>query len=556
MAARTTAPLEARAASHENPRVDELTEAEASRAGPGTTRDPTPCSGLSSPAASDCPPDSGHGDSGHGSPGRGLGHGGSGPSGETGERHAGAERRPAGPAPLDSDHPATSEGTTWWVPGSRRLRLSPAVPRLLRGATALQLGTGERARLLSGLRTEDWRTISLLERGISRSALAVDVRRRAGDLSRALRLVLLLAEADSIVPDTAAEPADPAGPGADEAAGPDTAGPDTAGQTTSSESVAPSPPTGVAARRLRSEAAVWAGVWPRSRSHPPEPSWSARERVGHRTGRLVAVVGGGGLGSVVATCLASSGVGQVWQDDGDPVTAADVLPGGPTADDVGRATTTATAAAVRRVAGFAPGVRGGPRPDLVVVVHRGAADATATHELVQEDVPHLSLVLREDDVAVGPLVIPGRSPCLHCLDQHRCDADPQWAEALRQLLAAPAALRTVVPALALTAAGVASLLALSHLDGRSFAPAGAAARVALPDGTVTWRSWHPHPRCGCVAVPISPPAQDDARATPRGEQLPVAELRHSANGRRRCHARRWRGGARVPVDLRGATMTA
>ena len=35
---------------------------------------------------------------------------------------------------------------------------------------------------------------------------------------------------------------------------------------------------------------------------------------------------------------------------------------------------------------------------------------------------------------VGPLVIPGRSACLHCLDLARAERDPAWPQVLAQII--------------------------------------------------------------------------------------------------------------------------
>ena len=43
------------------------------------------------------------------------------------------------------------------------------------------------------------------------------------------------------------------------------------------------------------------------------------------------------------------------------------------------------------------------------------------------------MVLDEDLIRVGPLVISGLTPCLTCLDLHRTDWDPAWPVLLSQL---------------------------------------------------------------------------------------------------------------------------
>ena len=40
--------------------------------------------------------------------------------------------------------------------------------------------------------------------------------------------------------------------------------------------------------------------------------------------------------------------------------------------------------------------------------------------------PHLAVSVQQYGYQVGPLVVPGATPCLGCLDRHRGDSDPGW----------------------------------------------------------------------------------------------------------------------------------
>ena len=344
------------------------------------------------------------------------------------------------------------------------MRLAPSLVRPLRGSTALQLGCGPGARVLDGLGPADWRGVTLLGRGLSRAALLEDARRHGDDEARRARLLQLLGAAGALVVD------------------------------------GPLPPHDAAAVRLRAEASAWA------RYGSSVPPGAARSPT-HRSSATVAVVGGGGLGAAVSAGLAAEGVGTVALLDDQVVAAVDVVPGGPTSGDVGRRLAHAAAEAVHRVS---PGARTAcpPRPDLVVLLGAGALDAAGVQHLVQDDVPHLGVLVRDDDVVVGPVVLPGRSACLHCLDLHRCDVDlhrcdvdPLWPGVLRQLVTdRPTARPVPVPALTQVAAGITALMALAQLDGRGTAP-GSTATVSLPFGAVRWGRWAPHARCGCVGLP-------------------------------------------------------
>ncbi|MFI7588335.1 hypothetical protein ACIB24_14795 [Spongisporangium articulatum] len=184
-------------------------------------------------------------------------------------------------------------------------------------------------------------------------------------------------------------------------------------------------------------------------------------------------------------------------------------------DDVLRTLSGAGIGTVERVRGRAH--LGLNRPDLVVLVEPGVADAPATDVLVSADVAHLSVVVREAEVLVGPLVVPGDGPCLRCLDLHRTDRDGVWPRTVEQLLAErsrrPAAWCVEETALSTLGAGLAAVQVLTFLDGRALdgvgppAARGATLEVTLPDGLAARRPWGVHPRCGCTRLPGVPGAR-------------------------------------------------
>ena len=99
---------------------------------------------------------------------------------------------------------------------------------------------------------------------------------------------------------------------------------------------------------------------------------------------------------------------------------------------------------------------------------------------------------------IGPLVVPGRTSCLHCADLHRCDRDPAWPALSAQLAGSG---RTWVPSevavCALTAA-ITAIQALSFLDGEQPATADGTLEITLPDWRVRRRHWPRHANCGCA----------------------------------------------------------
>jgi len=240
-----------------------------------------------------------------------------------------------------------------------------------------------------------------------------------------------------------------------------------------------------------------------SLAHPDGDGWPVLVR---RARASAVVAGGSRTGLALALLLASAGVGTVVAEDDAPVAPGDLSPGGYRPDHLGRPRGTC---AGELVAAASPGTATAPagegrwRPDVVVLVGAGALDPARTDALVRERVPHLPVLWRESAAVVGPLVRPGESTCLRCVDLHRADRDPQWPRVAAQVSAAlpggPA--RPEEASLAALAAALAGAAVLAQLDGVP-APAAldATLEAALPEGAVAQRPWTPHPACGCTWV--------------------------------------------------------
>jgi bacteriocin biosynthesis cyclodehydratase domain-containing protein len=241
------------------------------------------------------------------------------------------------------------------------------------------------------------------------------------------------------------------------------------------------------------------------------PERSARRRAE----AVVAVSGDGPLAVGVAAGLALAGVGTVYASaaPGGPVRSRDLGTGLVDADR-GRPRADALLDVVRRVA---PGVRTGsaprrPPPDLCVLADAAAPDPVQVAELHLERVAHLPVRLRDGTGVVGPLVLPGRSACLGCLELHRRARDPGWPAITAQLMHREGSGDPEV-ASATAALGVAQVLAV--LDGAACRVAppegdraaaggappvlGATLELDLAEGTLLRRPWTAHPGCTCGA---------------------------------------------------------
>jgi hypothetical protein len=139
-----------------------------------------------------------------------------------------------------------------------------------------------------------------------------------------------------------------------------------------------------------------------------------------------------------------------------------------------------------------------PLPDLAILVGQQRPDLAAW--LVRAGVAHLAVAADEAIGVVGPLVRPGRTACLRCLDLTRAALDPAWPLILAQLAG-----RVVVPsacdaALAAAVAAQAAAQALTFLDRvpRPGPAENGTLELVLPAWQWRRRTWPPHSSCECA----------------------------------------------------------
>jgi hypothetical protein len=226
-----------------------------------------------------------------------------------------------------------------------------------------------------------------------------------------------------------------------------------------------------------------------------------------RQSASVRVYGAGPVGSEIASLLTASGVGRVVCTGLlGPAMPHPAVPGRPRSQRRGGtppATRGGTAPATRGSSSPLPPVprkrRGGagPRPDLAVLTDGYPAELPA--QLVAARVPHLAASAREAIGVVGPLVLPGESACLTCVELARSDRDPAWPFILAQLAgqaAQPVACAaTLVTAVA--AQAVSQLLSCLDLAQPAQAVINATLELVSPSWQWRRRSWPRHGQCRC-----------------------------------------------------------
>ena len=133
-----------------------------------------------------------------------------------------------------------------------------------------------------------------------------------------------------------------------------------------------------------------------------------------------------------------------------------------------------------------------PTTDTVsIVLVQGAVAAAQLHPHLREDRPHLPVGFEPGGFTVGPLVVPGRTPCLSCRDGHARDRDPSWPLVHTQLSGDDRSPPTA--AAIVTAASFAARIIADDSGG-----AGRWIRVGADDRRV-WRSVRFHEECRCRA---------------------------------------------------------
>jgi hypothetical protein len=119
--------------------------------------------------------------------------------------------------------------------------------------------------------------------------------------------------------------------------------------------------------------------------------------------------------------------------------------------------------------------------------------------LLRSQLPHLAVSADEAIGVVGPLVLPGRSACLRCLDLTRAERDPAWPLILAQLASRatnPAACDAVLAA-AVAAQATAQVLAVIDRGPAAAASVNGTLELVLPGWRWRRRTWPTHPRCDC-----------------------------------------------------------
>jgi hypothetical protein len=112
---------------------------------------------------------------------------------------------------------------------------------------------------------------------------------------------------------------------------------------------------------------------------------------------------------------------------------------------------------------------------------------------------HIVVRVVDGRIVVGPLVVPGRTACLRCLDCHLVDIEPEHYAVLHRYAHTPRedGHGDRLPAVTRHLAVAWALHDLAaHLDGQT--PVTLSSTLALGESGLECTSWHRHPECACA----------------------------------------------------------
>jgi hypothetical protein len=213
-----------------------------------------------------------------------------------------------------------------------------------------------------------------------------------------------------------------------------------------------------------------------------------------------------GAGLMLTLGLAAAGVGRVVTHDQSKVETRDLGPnaypsqllGKPKIEAV-RALLASSPNPMKMVAGHKLTPRNLESIDCAALIAQQAIEPRRYVQWLNRDVPHLALTFDSDHASVSPLIVPGRGPCLFCLEQARIEADPAWPVVLSQLVTNTNRLDDA--ASRLFCSGLAVQKILTHLDDcggfQQTKQELVGYQLDHSTGSVTEFTWGEHSACSC-----------------------------------------------------------
>lgn len=149
--------------------------------------------------------------------------------------------------------------------------------------------------------------------------------------------------------------------------------------------------------------------------------------------------------------------------------------------------------------------------DLAVQLSWGFPDPLVAASAMRRNIAHLPVVAGNDYIEIGPLVVPGLTPCVACVSNHRREFYPDMLEHAVSLLEVE--FPRLETSLATAGAALAGSMALAFLDHRAIA-SGQVTRVDV-DGGIEVMTYDTHPDCACCELPMDIEVPEEPRFSRR-----------------------------------------
>lgn len=169
-------------------------------------------------------------------------------------------------------------------------------------------------------------------------------------------------------------------------------------------------------------------------------------------------------GLVLAKALAASEIGVLLTLDQVRVGEADCLPLGHPKSAIGlpRATSAKQQLDTTELQFHSRMSRSMEALTAAVIISSDIVSPHSYQPWMARDVPHLAICFDESGVEISPLIFPGSTPCIGCIEKARFESDPNWRTIAPQLLALESSNQDA--AMILFATGVATNLLLNLID--------------------------------------------------------------------------------------------
>ena len=225
-----------------------------------------------------------------------------------------------------------------------------------------------------------------------------------------------------------------------------------------------------------------------------------------RAGRSIHIEDMSRTGLAIAQGLAAAGVGHIISHDEQQVQRADLGPTAYPSQLVGRPRIDALRAMLAASPNKAVVSTGKKllekqlqKIDCSVLIVQQVIEPRRYSHWVNRDVPHIAVSFDSEFASISPMIIPGQTACLFCLENMRTDQDGNWPVLASQLIGSQKKFDDV--ASQLFAAGVVIQKILARIDkiaGFELSEENLSGyRINLKTGEITEFVWPKHNACSC-----------------------------------------------------------